>query len=239
MRPSSFWRAKIGAALRLLYGVRYTICARSGDPRDALMRLGMREETTLEPRNAMRAPRGLRHPRAASRTPRTGGHRRVSAICAAPKASWRISRPFRVLAKAAAKIQDAPSSRSSPDEPDRLPMSSVRHQTRVETAVSGCGARQCGDCVIVWNRLQQGNFSNVVQWAIRLLMALLAAASVELRRSTPITRNPLLGRRPRLLDGLMGKQRRSRCRRIRQKHRAPHFYCSSGRLFARVLTACR
>src|SRR5258708_17758177 len=89
----------IGAALRLLYGVRYTdMCPFRAIRRDALMRLGMREETygwNLEMQ--MRAARaGLRilelpvaHRRRAGGTSKVSGSPRGTL-----KASWRILAAF-------------------------------------------------------------------------------------------------------------------------------------------------
>ena len=89
----------IGAAMRLLYGVRYTdMCPFRAIRRDALMRLGMREETygwNLEMQ--MRAARaGLRiselpvaHRRRAGGTSKVSGNLRGTI-----KASWRILATF-------------------------------------------------------------------------------------------------------------------------------------------------
>jgi len=108
----------IGAALRLLYGVRYTdMCPFRAIRRDALMRLGMREETygwNLEMQ--MRAARAglliLELPVAHRR--RTGGASKVSGnLRGTVKASWRILATFlRVSAEGRGRrSKTAPSSR--------------------------------------------------------------------------------------------------------------------------------
>src|SRR5438270_9269270 len=95
----------IGAALRLLYGVRYTdMCPFRAIRRDVLMRLGMREATygwNLEMQ--MRAARGglriLELPVAHRR--RAGGASKVSGnLRGTVKASWRILATFvRIMAE--------------------------------------------------------------------------------------------------------------------------------------------
>jgi hypothetical protein len=89
----------IGAAVRLLYGTRYTdMCPFRAIRRDALMRLGMREQTygwNLEMQ--MRAARSglciIEIPVAHRR--RTGGESKVSGnLRGTLKASWRILAAF-------------------------------------------------------------------------------------------------------------------------------------------------
>src|SRR5260370_1219585 len=89
----------IGAAMRLLYGVRYTdMCPFRAIRRDVLMRLGMREETygwNLEMQ--MRAARaGLRIAEVpVAHRRRAGGVSKVSGnLCGTLKASWRILATF-------------------------------------------------------------------------------------------------------------------------------------------------
>jgi len=94
----------VGAAVRLLYGVKYTdMCPFRAIRRDALMRLGMREDTygwNLEMQ--MRAARaGLRIaelPVAHRR--RAGGASKVSGnLRGTIKASWRILAAFARIAR--------------------------------------------------------------------------------------------------------------------------------------------
>jgi len=108
----------IGAAARLLYGVRYTdMCPFRAIRRDALMRLGMREETygwnlEMQMRAARAGLRILELPVAHRR--RTGGASKVSGnLRGTVKASWRILATFlRVLAEGRGRrSKTAPSSR--------------------------------------------------------------------------------------------------------------------------------
>ena len=95
----------IGAAVRLLYGVRYTdMCPFRAIRRDALMHLGMREETygwNLEMQ--MRAARaGLRIAEVpVAHRRRAGGVSKVSGnLRGTVKASWRILATFvRIMAE--------------------------------------------------------------------------------------------------------------------------------------------
>ena len=107
----------IGAAVGLLYGVRYTdMCPFRAIRRDALMRLGMREETygwNLEMQ--MRAARaGLRIAELpVTHRRRTGGASKVSGnLRGAVRAGWRILAVFGRIAlerRGAARIPISPS----------------------------------------------------------------------------------------------------------------------------------
>jgi glycosyltransferase involved in cell wall biosynthesis len=108
----------IGAALRLLYGVRYTdMCPFRTIRRDALMRLGLREETygwnlEMQMRAAQAGLRILELPVAHRR--RAGGASKVSGnLRGTVKASWRILATFlRVSAEGRGRrSKTAPSSR--------------------------------------------------------------------------------------------------------------------------------
>jgi glycosyltransferase involved in cell wall biosynthesis len=108
----------IGVALRPLYGVRYTdMCPFRAIRRDALMRLGMREETygwnlEMQMRAARAGLRILELPVAHRR--RTGGASKVSGnLRGTVKASWRILATFlRVSAEGRGRrSKTAPSSR--------------------------------------------------------------------------------------------------------------------------------
>src|SRR5712671_666879 len=108
----------IGAALRLLYGVRYTdMCPFRAIRRDALMRLGLREETygwnlEMQMRAAQAGLRILELPVAHRR--RAGGASKVSGnLRGTVKASWRILATFlRVSAEGRGRrSKTAPSSR--------------------------------------------------------------------------------------------------------------------------------
>ena len=111
-RPSARSPAtSIGAALRLLYGVRYTdMCPFRAIRRDALLRLGMREMTygwnlEMQMRAARAGLRILELPVAHRR--RLGGVSKVSGnLRGTIKASWRIGSTFIRIALEARRLPE-------------------------------------------------------------------------------------------------------------------------------------
>ena len=228
----------IGAAVRLLYGVRYTdMCPFRAIRRDALMRLGMREETygwnlEMQMRAARAGLRILELPVAHRR--RAGGVSKVSGnLRGTIKASWRILAAFaRIAAEGRRRSRGSrPVGREAHcDEPEPvIRCHRVGHRSGVDHGgVLAAGARQRDDRGYVWHRLPEQRTllaPRAVVVPLHHRRVLVAAKPVEIAAALHRpSRGAVRQDRACLLDGSDGQARGDPAAgRFRQQYRAAAF----------------